>query len=58
MQILSEESFIHHQTYIDENPVKAGLEQNKSCRTPPGLNGPYSTAALGCAEDTPSLVLL
>ena len=25
VQITTEASFIHHQNYIDENPVKAGL---------------------------------
>jgi len=28
VQITTEESFIHHQNYIDENPVKAGLARS------------------------------
>lgn len=28
VQILTEDSFIHHQNYIDENPVKAGLARS------------------------------
>lgn len=28
VQILTEESFVHHQNYIDENPVKAGLARS------------------------------
>jgi hypothetical protein len=28
VQVLTEESFIRHQEYIDENPVKKGLAQS------------------------------
>jgi putative transposase len=28
VQILTEQSFVHHQNYIDENPVKAGLARS------------------------------